>query len=293
MSESKAKSQGLVCAPSDLRHVEEIVARSGTSFGRGMKILPPARRQGMFAIYAFCRLVDDIADGDTDHKEPKQALEAWRERIAALYDGRTSDELDRVLHATIETYHLRKEDFLAVIEGMAMDCGEPIVAPDEKTLDHYCDCVASAVGRLSTRVFGMDGQDGDKLAYHLGRALQLTNILRDVGEDAQRGRLYLPKELLERFSVPHAPAEALIASGFNGACQIMAERASDHFRRAEQIMARCSKESVRPARVMAASYKTTLAALKKRGWGTPYGTVRVCCLRKKLSMLLACLGVSL
>ncbi|MXV36257.1 MULTISPECIES: presqualene diphosphate synthase HpnD [unclassified Saccharibacter] len=292
MSDSKTTSVGLVCAPSDLRHVEDIVTRSGTSFARGMKILPPARRQGMFAVYAFCRLVDDIADGDTDHADPMQALDAWRRRIAALYEGKTSDALDRVLLTTIERYHLRQEDFTAVIDGMAMDCGKPIVAPDEKTLDHYCDCVASAVGRLSSRIFGMGEPEGDRLAYHLGRALQITNILRDIGEDAQRGRLYLPAELLQRFSVPKEPSKALYAPGLDGLCRIMAMRASDHFRAAERIMNRGAKEAVRPARIMAASYKVTLAALKKRGWHHPNAPLHVCSMRKKLGMLLACFGVS-
>ncbi|MXV44206.1 presqualene diphosphate synthase HpnD [Saccharibacter sp. 17.LH.SD] len=287
------KSLGLVCAPSDLRYVEEIVARSGTSFGRGMKILPQARREGMYAVYAFCRVVDDIADGDTSHADPLKALKEWRERVAGLYEGKTSDALDRALLATIERYHLRRDDFYAIIDGMAMDCEAPIVAPDENTLDIYCDRVASAVGRLSARIFGMPLDKGDRLAYHLGRALQLTNILRDVAEDAHRGRIYLPKELLERFSVPEDPKEILYARGLDGLGRVLAARAQDHFRRAEKIMKQCPKETVRPARIMAAAYKVTLAALQKRGWQHPETPLRVCQVRKKGKMLLASLGVSL
>ncbi|MUG04539.1 presqualene diphosphate synthase HpnD [Bombella sp. ESL0378] len=287
------ESQGLPCAPSDLNYVEEIVNRSGTSFGRGMKILPPIKRDGMYAIYAFCRLVDDIADGDIPLDDPAFVLEGWKERIAALYQGHTEDALDRVLHAAIEQFGLQQDDFIAVIEGMKMDCGAPIIAPDEATLDLYCDRVASAVGRLSVRIFGTPEPEGDELAYHLGRALQLTNILRDVAEDASRGRLYLPTELLQRYGVPADPTEALYAVGLEGLCRIIAGRAEDHFRKAYAVMARCPAATVRPARIMAASYRVTLAALRRRGWSNPEAPLRVCSVWKKLSMLLAAFGVSL
>ncbi|OOL19534.1 phytoene synthase [Bombella intestini] len=285
--------QGLSCAPSDLREVEEIVTRSGTSFGRGMKILPPMRRDGMFAVYAFCRVVDDIADGDIPHDDPAAALEEWKGRIAALYEGQADTALERVLLEAIKQFDLKQEDFIAIIDGMQMDCGEPIVAPDEATLDLYCDRAASAVGRLSVRIFGTPEEYGDKIAYHLGRALQLTNILRDIAEDAARGRLYLPAELLRRYSVPADPAEALYAVGLDGLCRILAGRAKDHFRRAAALMKRCPAATVRPARIMAASYKVTLAALCRRGWRNPEAPLRVCSIRKAVTMALAAAGVTL
>lgn len=290
----KAPSLGLVCMPADLSYVEEIVTRSGTSFGKGMRVLEPARRDAMFAVYAFCRQVDDIADGDTQDADPLAALQAWRRRIAAIYRGEERDDpLDRVLSAAIERFHLREEDFLAVIDGMAMDCGTPIVAPDEATLDLYCDRAASAVGRLSVRIFGTPQPAGDELAWHLGRALQLTNILRDISEDAARGRLYLPRDLLKRFSVPMDPKEAPYALGLDGLCHVLAARAQDHFRQAEKIMRRCPPASVRPARVMAAAYEVTLGALKRRGWRNPEAPLHVYGPWKKLRMLLALVGISL
>ncbi|MCX5615613.1 presqualene diphosphate synthase HpnD [Bombella sp. TMW 2.2559] len=285
--------QGLPCAPSDLRHVEEIVTRSGTSFGKGMKILPPIRRDGMFAIYAFCRVVDDIADGDIPVEDPAAALEEWKGRIAALYEGRAETALERVLLAAIEQFGLKQEDFIAIIDGMVMDCGDPIVAPDEATLDLYCDHVASAVGRLSVRIFGTPEEYGEEIAHHLGRALQLTNILRDIAEDSSRGRLYLPAELLRRYSVPADPSEALYAVGLEGLCRVLAGRAKDHFRRAARLMQKCPAATVRPARIMAASYRVTLAALERRGWRNPEAPLRVCAVRKTLAMLLAGVGVPL
>nr|WP_294917819.1 presqualene diphosphate synthase HpnD [uncultured Neokomagataea sp.] len=262
-------SPGLPCAQADLDHVARIVTRSGTSFGRGMKVLPSARRQGMFAVYAFCREVDDIADGDAGVADPAQSLAEWHQRIEYLFEGEARNALDRVLVATIVRFNLKAQDFHDVIDGMIMDCGAPIVAPDEKTFDLYCDRVASAVGRLSVCVFGDISQDARKVAYHLGRALQITNILRDLSEDAQRGRLYLPAELLERFNVPSIPSEALYAHGLDPVCRVMARRAQDHFRDAQQAMRGCKATAMRPARMMAASYEPILSALLKRGWKNP------------------------
>lgn len=269
------KDTALGCAPADLEHVCGIVTRAGTSFARGMKVLPADRRYGMFAVYAFCREVDDIADGDVDVPDRAEALDAWHARIAAIHAGEMRGPLDRVLHAAIRRYGLRQADFDAVIDGMAMDAGAPIVAPDEAMLDLYCDRVASAVGRLSVRVFGDGSESADRVAWHLGRALQLTNILRDLQEDADRGRLYLPRELLERFSVPTDPHEALYALGLNPLAHVMAERAKDHFREARRAMKQCNPTAMRPARMMAASYATILKALLRRGWRHPERPVRV------------------
>ncbi|GBR52602.1 phytoene synthase [Neokomagataea thailandica NBRC 106555] len=223
----------------------------------------------MFAVYAFCREVDDIADGDTQVADPAAALAEWHSRVDYLFEGETRNALDRVLVATIVRFGLKAKDFHDVIDGMIMDCGDPIVAPDEKTFDLYCDRVASAVGRLSVCVFGDTSDAARKVAFHLGRALQITNILRDISEDAARGRLYLPSELLERFNVPSSPAEALYAHGLNPLCHVLARRAQDHFRDAQIAMHGCAKNAMRPARMMAASYLPILAALIKRGWKNP------------------------
>ncbi|MFT9330411.1 presqualene diphosphate synthase HpnD [Acetobacter persici] len=257
----------LGCDPADLAWVESTVKQAGTSFAAGMRILPPMRRYGMYAIYAFCRVVDDIADGYEPMPERKAALDAWHQRIVGLYDhGTTQDPLDRVLLAAIHFFALRQEDFHAIIDGMMMDAENTIVAPDEKTLDLYCDRVASAVGRLSVRIFGDSTEEADKVAYHLGRALQLTNILRDIAEDAARGRLYLPGDLLDRFHVPHDPIKALSAPGLQGVAGILSVRALDHFRKAFIAMQACRPKAMFPARIMGASYEGVLIALRKRGW---------------------------
>src|SRR6185312_11412078 len=174
---------------------------SGSSFYLAMRLMPAEERDAMFAIYAFCRKVDDIADdGVGTRAERHQRLERWRDDLAALYAGDVRPQV-RFLAPAVTKYGLRLEDFIAVLDGMDMDVAEDIVAPDLATLDLYCDRVASAVGRLSIKVFGMDEGPGFELAHHLGRALQLTNILRDIDEDADIGRLYLPREYLETATV--------------------------------------------------------------------------------------------
>ena len=158
---------------------------AGSSFYLAMRILPRARREAMYAIYAFCRAVDDVADGDATRNERLAALQRWRDDIDRLYGSAPTGAAP--LRAAVRQFALRREDFHAVIDGMAMDAAADIRAPDWATLDLYCDRVASAVGRLSTRIFGLDDEPGLALAHHLGRALQLTNILRDLDEDAALG----------------------------------------------------------------------------------------------------------
>src|SRR5271166_651766 len=161
-----------------------------------MRILPRAQREAMFEIYSFCRQVDDIADASGPRDVRRGELARWRADIDALYAGKPVPRTQGLV-LPMQEFGLRREDFHAVIDGMEMDVVADIRAPDDATLDIYCDRVASAVGRLSVRVFGMEQQDGLALAHHLGRALQLTNILRDLDEDASMGRLYLPREMLQ------------------------------------------------------------------------------------------------
>ena len=177
--------------------VDEEAARvSGSSFYLAMRIMPPKQRQAMFEIYSFCRAVDDIADDGGPRDVQIARLQRWRADLDAIYAGAGSGNGCRSWAEAIAAFQLRREDFMAVIDGMEMDVLATVAAPDWATLDLYCDRVASAVGRLSVRVFGMDEEPGVALAHHLGRALQLTNILRDIDEDAGVGRLYLPLEAL-------------------------------------------------------------------------------------------------
>ena len=181
-------------------HVANIVRGSGTSFYWAMRRLPPSKRAAMYAIYAFCREVDDIADGPIGpgaEVRKRRRLKEWRDEIQQIYAGKASTVVGHALLPAIEKFGLRIKDFNSVISGMEMDAGDSVRIENMDELTLYCDRVASAVGRLSTRVFGLEPQIGDRLAFNQGQALQLTNILRDVDEDAKQERLYLP--FLTRF----------------------------------------------------------------------------------------------
>ncbi len=265
----------LGAAPDDLAAVAVLVKRAGTSFYRGMKILPKDRRAAMYAIYGFCRIVDDVADEPAPLPQKLAGLAAWRDRIAELYRGRANEPVTRVLLLAVERYGLRQEDFLAVIDGMAMDAEQAIVAPDMATLDLYCDRVAAAVGRLSVRAFGDGSADADEVAWHLGRALQMTNILRDVAEDAGRGRLYLPREWLDDAGVPPEPQAALHHKALPALCARMAAQAHRHFDQAAAAMLRCDPRAMKPARLMGATYAALLERLQQRGWSNPDQPVKL------------------
>lgn len=250
----------------DLAAVTALVRASGTSFYRGMRVLPPDRRHAMYAIYAFCRIVDDIADADTEFARKLPALEAWRGRVAGLWRGEADGPVTRVLVRAVAALTLRQDDFDAVIDGMQMDCECAIVAPDLATLALYCDRVAVAVGRLSVRAFGDASAAADEVAHGLGRALQLTNILRDVQEDAGRGRLYLPAEWLDEAGAPHDPAAALTHPQLPQVCARVSKLAHSYFAQAENAMRRCDRRAMRPARLMGATYAAILSRVERRGW---------------------------
>ena len=174
--------------------------------------------------------------------------------------------MTRVLAAAVPRFQLRAEDFIAVIDGMQTDAETVVVAPDMAALDLYCDRVASAVGRLSVRAFGDASPAADRVAHALGRALQLTNILRDIKEDAARGRIYLPLEYLRDAGVPPDPVAMLTAPGLPAVCDRLATLAHGYFREAWEAMDRCDRTAMKPARLMGATYDAILSALERRGW---------------------------
>jgi squalene synthase HpnD len=250
-------------------------AASGSSFYAAMRVLPRDQREAMFQIYSFCRQVDDIADSDGPRPERLAALQQWRDDIDALYHSHPPPRLQDYA-ASVKTFGLKREDFLAVVDGMEMDVPQDIRAPDLATLDLYCDRVASAVGRLSVRVFGLPEDDGIQLAHHLGRALQLTNILRDIDEDAGLGRLYLPRESLLLAGITTDDPNRVIADrALPKVCLPLAERAKKHFEKSDEIMKRNSRRAVRAPRIMSKYYRAILDLLLARGFAAPREPVRV------------------
>ena len=238
----------------------------GSSFYLAMRILGREQREAMFEIYSFCRAVDDIADSDAPHAQRLDGLSVWRKNIDSLSSGSIPPKLGH-LARNIARYALLKDDFLAVIDGVEMDARADIRAPSFNELDLYCDRVASAVGRLSVRIFGMDDENGVALAHHLGRALQLTNILRDIDEDAAIGRLYLPQEALRQAGITTTdPASVVEDARLGGACIVVAERAREHYTKANEIMSRCPRRIVRAPKIMGGVYRQMLEG--DNAWGT-------------------------
>ena len=259
---------------------------AGSSFYAGMRILPRAEREAMFAIYGFCRIVDDIADDQIAPRGERGAMLAdWRRWIGALYRG--GDVGDAAfLRQAVRDFSLQEADFVAVIDGMQTDVDGDVRWPTFAELDLYCDRVASAVGRLSVNVFGMERSQGVALAYHLGRALQFTNILRDIDEDAGIGRVYLPIEALTQAGIRPTTPEALVADpGVDAAARWLAPRAQEHFRRAGEILASRPKGRLIAPRLMETAYSRILRQMVAQGWAAPRRRISTSKWRLALALL--------
>ena len=246
---------------------QSVGSYSGSSFYWALKLLPAQRRDAMFRVYAFCREVDDIADGiDPPHLKLAN-LQAYRADIEAVFAGGEAVHPSVAnLRPVIDAYNIAKADLLAVIDGMESDAHDAVRIPDEAAFDRYLDRVACAVGRLSDKVFGLDGPAAEKLAHHLGRALQITNILRDLAEDAERDRLYLPADLLARHGVSGDDlGDVLAHPHLDAALDELATRAEGCFRRADEALAHLPRPRTRPARMMQAVYREILKRLRQRG----------------------------
>jgi presqualene diphosphate synthase len=230
----------------------------------------------MFEVYAFCRAVDDIADEGGERADRLAELARWRSDLASLYAHRGLAPRLAALAGPIKRFALAQEDFDAILDGMVMDAEADMRAPDCATLDLYCDRVASAVGRLSVSIFGVPVASARLLAHHLGRALQLTNILRDLDEDALRGRLYLPREALHGAGITDTePTRAVAHPNIAAACAPLVARALSHFTQAARLMHDCPRATTRSPRLMASVYGSILDALVSRGFSAPRKPMRV------------------
>lgn len=252
-------------------YVRSVVEQSGSSFFWAMRMLEPARRDANFAIYAFCRVVDDIADDeDIDAATRRALLGEWRTEIARLYANEPKHPITKALLPAVQAFGLKCDDFLAIIEGMEMDAEGPIVAPSMQALLYYCDRVASAVGRLCVKVYGEPAAEGEAVADHLGLALQLTNILRDVAEDAERGRLYLPQELLDKYGMEtRDPMRVAQHPDLPKVSAELGARAEAEFKAAREALLKTSRRKMRPAIIMMEVYYRTLRRLRAHGWRMP------------------------
>jgi squalene synthase HpnC len=255
---------GLARPPaSDAAVVRARVARAKSSFARGMAVLKGERRRALFAVYGFCRAVDDIADAAMPLAEKRRFLAEWRGKLAAP-DCALSSELAWACRA----YALPAGECLAMIAGMETDAEGRVRLPDDAALDLYCRRVAGSVGAMAVRIFGAPEAEGFGLA--LGRTFQLVNILRDVEEDAAINRVYVPRSLLDRHAVATDDPGAIVAHpGFAACCADLARRALAGFEQAEAELAHFDARALKPARVMMWGYRRLLDRMVATGFGAP------------------------
>jgi len=216
-----------------------------------MRLLPLEKREAIFAVYAFCREVDDIVDDDCAPEDKDAALRDWRQEIDRLFEGHPTYLTAQALHPAVTRFALPKSEFLLMLEGMEQDAKGGLTAPKEVDLRAYCRRVAGSVGSLSVHIFGDVSPPARELAIVQGEALQYTNVLRDLAEDAARGRLYLPVEYLRDADIgTSVPQEVLAHPNLSRACTAFAEETRHRYARARQLLAQCDRRALRPAAVM-------------------------------------------
>ncbi len=244
-------------------YCEERLAQSRSSFTYSFRVLPAPRRRAMTALYAFCREVDDVVDEVSDPAVARIKLAWWRREVGAVFDGTPQHPVALALKEVVGVYDLPHADFDAIIDGMAMDLDQNRYQ-DFASLERYCHRVAGVVGLLSARIFGFREPSTLDYANGLGIAFQLTNIIRDVGEDAQRGRIYLPQEEMQRFGVAAADIFARrMSDAFRRLMAFQVERARTLYASALALLPSRDRRAQRPGLVMAAVYRALLTEIER------------------------------
>jgi phytoene synthase len=247
-------------------YCQQKAAASGSSFYYSFLFLPPERRRAITALYAFCREVDDTVDECTDESLARIKLAWWRTEVAAMYAGKPSHPVMQALKPHVEPYGLQQEHMQAVIDGMEMDLNQTRYL-DYANLSKYCWHVAGVVGVLSASIFGATRPETLRYAEKLGHAFQLTNIIRDVGEDARKGRIYLPINELQQFGV--TAADLLNARHTDNFAKLMAfqtARAQQAYDEAFALLPKEDRRAQRPGLIMAAIYRTLLDEIEHDGY---------------------------
>lgn len=252
-------------------HVLDIVRRARSSFYWSMRLLPGEKRRAMYAIYAYCRELDDIADGTLPRAEKLARLEGWQREIAALCAGSPTHPIAIALAGPVARYRLDRRWFEEILAGVSMDAAGDIQAPSLLELQLYCRRVAGAVGMLSIAVYGASGKSAAGFALALGDAVQLTNILRDLREDAADGRLYLPADMLEAAGIQMRDPDAVLDHpAIVRVCAAMIDWAEQRYADAEDALRDCDRQALRPAIVILATYRRLLDRLKQAELPAPH-----------------------
>jgi len=253
-------------SPDPHAYCQEKAAASGSSFYYSFRFLNPARRRAITAFYAFCRAVDDIADECHDATVAQSKLAWWRDEVARLYAGAPSHPVTQALLEAVEPFNLPREAFEQIIDGMEMDLGR-VRYPDFKALRLYCHRVAGVVGEVAALIFGVSDHTTLKYANRLGLAFQLTNIIRDVGEDARRGRIYLPQDELAEFAVNEEDLlHAKTNDNFHRLMEFQYQRAEQTYAEALALLPAADHRAQRPGLIMAALYRALLQEIRQDGF---------------------------
>jgi phytoene synthase len=247
------------------QYCQDKAASSGSSFYYSFMFLPPDKRRAITALYAFCREVDDVVDECSDENVARTTLNWWRTEVTAIYSGKPQHPVTQALVPLVRPFNLPQEHLLEIIDGMEMDLAQHTYA-DFKALELYCYRVASVVGLLAAEIFGYSDQKTLKYAHDLGIAFQLTNIIRDVGEDARRGRIYLPLAELAQFGVHTGDIlNAKESEGFQKLMQFQVERAQRFYKQALEQLPAVDRKAQRTGLIMAAIYRATLEEIVASG----------------------------
>ena len=246
-------------------YCQQKAASSGSSFYYSFLFLPPERRRAITALYAFCREVDDVVDECQDPQLASTKLVWWRMEVAKLFEGKPEHPVTQALQGVLPHFNLPQEQLLEIIDGMEMDLTQTRYL-DFKGLSLYCYRVASVVGLLAAEIFGYEDRKTQKYAHDLGMAFQLTNIIRDVGEDARRGRIYLPIDELQQFDVKAADIlNARYSDNFRRLMEFQIARAEQYYEQAFAQLPPCDRRAQRPGLVMAAIYRALLNEIRRDG----------------------------
>lgn len=250
-------------------NIKKMVKKSGTSFFWSIRLLPFAKRQAMYTIYAFCRHIDDIVDGNAPAKEKLELLKAWRQELNNIYDKKVpTTEIGRRIYKNCMRFKLPKAEFEQLIDSIAMDLPQPLQAPDMETFNRYCRGVAGAPGNLTLRIFGChDEKLIEELSCALGRALQITNILRDIKEDAQAQRIYIPAEMLHSAGITSRnPEQVLCDKNLAVAREELARLADSDYKSAFEKIKLLPKRAAKQVRMIAYIYRRYFDIMQNRGW---------------------------
>ncbi len=261
-------------------YVQQKAASSGSSFYYAFLFLPAPRRAAITAFYAFCREVDDVVDEVHDPAVAAQKLRWWQQEVAQTYAGQPSHPVMQALVPFVQPYGIRQDQLQAVIQGCQMDL-EQTRYLDHAGLTRYCHLVAGVVGEVAASIFGQTDPATTQYAHTLGQAFQLTNIIRDVGEDALRGRIYLPVNELQRFDVKaHEILQRVYSDRFVALMRFQAERAHALYDQALALLPDADRRSQKPGLMMASIYRTLLSEIEREQFKVLQARVSLTPLRK-------------